>query len=91
MGPDARDAVPALIDALRDKKAIPFRADRRTHVGPASGLHGIGQDRQGSRAAAPALREALKDADDTLRYYAAGALVMIGPVDKCTWTCSPRG
>ena len=42
-------------------------------------LGGIGS---GAKAAIPALMESLKDADEVVRYFAAGALGGIGPEAK---------
>jgi HEAT repeat protein len=70
MGPAARPAVPALVEALRD-------ADDVTRVLVAEVLGRIGP---GAAAAVPALAEALREPDDPISRTAAGALEQIGPV-----------
>jgi S1-C subfamily serine protease len=68
LGPDARDAVPALKTALKDReKAIKLQAAQTLEaVGPAA------------KDAIPALTEALKDADTEVGLASARALLKLG-------------
>jgi HEAT repeat protein len=67
IGPEARPAVHALVEALRDgSKGVRRRA-------------AVALAEVGNAAAAPALREALGDATEGVRRAAAGALEVIGP------------
>ena len=63
-GPEARDAVPALVAALQDK-------DKHVRRSAAYALARIGPD---ARDAIPSLKEALKDPDPKLREAAAYAI-----------------
>ena len=65
----ARDAVPALIDALRDEDADVRRAAVRS-------LGWIGPE---AKAALPALKKALIDNDSSIRVAAARSMEMIDP------------
>jgi HEAT repeat protein len=67
LGPEARSAVPSLIEAL--KKDPPVRRNAALALGE------IGPD---ARAAVPALCEALKDSEWMVRWQAAQALGTIG-------------
>jgi HEAT repeat protein len=69
-GPEARTAVPALIDMLKDDKVLAFR------IQAAQALGRIGPD---AKAALPQLKEACKDARAALRLRAAEALGLIQP------------
>lgn len=68
LGPDAKPAVPALIEALQD-----VRADVR--FGAVIALQEIGPE---AEAAIPALAAALNDSQDNIRHNAGGALIGIG-------------
>ena len=70
IGPAAKDAVPALIKALRSE-------DRNTRISAAYALQKIGP---AAESAVPALIEALKD--DAIRVDAVSALGAIGPGAK---------
>lgn len=67
MGADARDAVPPLVEALKDSDAnVRFQAaEAHCRMGPKA------------RDAVPALREALKDPAERVRKEAAEALERI--------------
>ncbi len=69
MGPDGRNAVPALAVALKDDSEL-------VRANAALALSKIGSE---SQAAVPALGEALKDAIPLIRLEAAMALHQIGP------------
>ncbi len=72
IGPDAKAAVPALIEALKDENS-----EMRRRVAVALG--NIGPD---AKAAVPALIEALKDENKNVRDSAAVALGTLGPDAK---------
>lgn len=67
MGPAAREAVPALIAALKDEDVASRAAIALTQIGP---------------VAVPGLRGALKSHDTVLRFEAARILGNIGPAAK---------
>jgi hypothetical protein len=69
LGPQARDAVPALKPALKDP-------DENLRIRAAQALGAIGPDAKGSVSA---LQEALGDESQTVRRYAVIALGSIGP------------
>ena len=74
MGPDAKDAVPALIDVLKTD------SDHGVRLFAAASLGAIGPD---ARDSVPALIDALKaDSDIVVRRTAASALGAIGPDAK---------
>jgi hypothetical protein len=68
-GPEAREAVPALSEALKDP-------DGMVRMGAAYALAEIGPD---AREAAPKLQEALQDPDKQVRDAAAYALPRVSP------------
>ena len=74
IGPAAKDAAPALAEALKD-------ADRDVRQNAAQALGYIGP---GAKAAAPALIFALKDNDAQVRRSAAFALGKVGSLDAET-------
>ncbi|MGF1580940.1 MAG: HEAT repeat domain-containing protein [Gemmataceae bacterium] len=72
MGPDAKDALPALVKALDDKE-LSVRG---------SVVKALGQIGAEAKDAVPALIKALKDKAKELREKAAYALGEIGPAAK---------
>ncbi len=72
IGPEAKDAVPALIAALKDpdEKVRERAAESLDRIGPAA------------KDAVPALIAALKDSNEDVRNKAAGALRRIDPTAK---------
>ena len=68
LGPQAKQAVPALAEALKDE-------DAGVQVAAALALPEMGP---AAKEAVPALTEALKDSDPTVRQYAERALEKIG-------------
>ena len=68
LGPEAKAAVPALSEALKDEEAF-------VRGYAASALSGIGP------AAVPALSKALKDEERDVRVSAAAALARLGPAE----------
>ena len=72
IGPDAKAAVPALTEVLKDK-------DKDVRDAAAEALGKIGPE---AKAAVPALIEALKDQYEHVRELAAQALAQIGPEAK---------
>ena len=69
LGPEAKAAVPTLIEMLKDK-------DKEVRLMAARVLEGIGP---AAKAAVPALIEVFKDKDENVRVGAAEALGKIGP------------
>jgi HEAT repeat protein len=63
LGPAAKDAVPALINSLRDETIRELAADSLVKIG---------------RAAVPALVEAVQTGPSGIRWHAAEALTRIG-------------
>jgi HEAT repeat protein len=79
-GPDARSAVPALIEALRDPDKVGTLQETSISHEAAMTLAQIGP---AAEAATDVLIELFKSSDDSrLRGYAAGALAKIAPKDK---------
>jgi radical SAM protein with 4Fe4S-binding SPASM domain len=72
MGPQAKEAVPALTDALKD-------GDATVRSGAASALGAVGPE---AKPAVPALMELLRDKEQYVRVGAARALGSIGPEAK---------
>lgn len=74
IGPEAKEAVPALVQALKDENSD-IRARR-------SAVYALGKIGPGAKEAVPALVQALEDKDSIIREAAAHVLGKIGPEAK---------
>src|SRR5208283_1035516 len=84
LGPAAREAVPALIDALSDTEEMvrEWAANALGGIGPGAREAALGKIGPEARDAVPALIEALKAPDTVIRGNAANALAEIGPASS---------
>jgi HEAT repeat protein len=76
IGPQAKDAVPALIGLIRDHRRA---TDEREHDVLGQAICTLGNIGAPSTRAVPEIVEALHSKNENTRIYAAGALGLIGP------------